>query len=180
MRALVFDNSPLSHFARAGELPTLEAITDGRRRCVVQEVIAELERGVRSYPALADVLESQWLERVQVAGPDSESPAEIQLFAIYAARLVVGERHLGEAATLAWAESNDAIAVIDERAATRHGRQRGVAVSGSLNLIAEACRSGQLSDEAACQLVDSLRTVHAYLPCDGASFLDWARREGLI
>lgn len=70
--------------------------------------------------------------------------------------------------------------VIDDRAATLHGRERAVEVVGSLKLIAEACRSGGITDQAACNLVDSLRDAEAYLPCDGASFLNWAREEGLI
>jgi predicted nucleic acid-binding protein len=180
VRALVFDNSPLSHFTRAGELGTLDVLTEGRRRCVVREVVAELESGLANYPELSVVLEAGWLEHVEVAAPDAATPDEIQLFAIYADRLVSGDRHVGEAATLAWAEAHAAVAVIDDRAGRRHGLERGLEVVGSLNLIADSCRTGQLSEDAAARLVDALRESHAYLPCDGASFVEWARSEGLF
>lgn len=45
MTTLVFDNTPLSHFARAGALPVLENITASFRRIAPAEVMRELIRG---------------------------------------------------------------------------------------------------------------------------------------
>lgn len=82
--ALVFNSSPLSHFARAGRLAVLDRITSGH------------------------------------------------------------QRDIGEASVLAWAEINEGVAVIDERAGRYAAEQRGVAVDGTLWLIANGVKSGAL------------------------------------
>lgn len=81
---------------------------------------------------------------------------------------------------LAWAEVNHAVAIIDERAGTRRGRQRGVEVHGTLWLVAEGFRLNLLSDEQAELLVTALSDTSAWFPCSGSEFLGWARREGLF
>jgi len=98
----------------------------------------------------------------------------------YMRRLGSGDRDLGEATVLAWAEVHGAIAVIDERVGTRHGRGRGVDVHGTLWVIAKAIRGGLLSDEQASEIVQALSDADASFPCDGSTFIEWARQEGLL
>ena len=175
MKPLIFDNSPLSHFARANELEALAAITAQRERFVTQAVLDELEVGVAAYRELAAVAQSEWLQVATV-----ESLPELQAFAEYARRLGSGVRDIGEAATLAWAEVHRGVAILDERAGTRHARERGVDAHGTLWLIAEGYRSHVLTAKQSEQLVDALNAAEAWFPCSGADFLAWAAGAGLL
>ena len=126
-----FDSSPLSCFARAGGMDLLRAICSDVRCVVTEAVRHELRRGMASQPAVRAALEADWIERVRVDGL-----AELSAFAEYARLLgSARERDVGEAATLAWAETHDAIAIIDERAAVRAARQRKVEHHGTLWLV---------------------------------------------
>ena len=86
------------------------------------------------------------------------------------------ERDGGEAATLAWAETHDAIALIDERAA----RRRKVAHHGTLWLVARGLARRSVSP-AACS---SWRCYWAAAPGSPSAaadeFIPWARDEGLL
>jgi predicted nucleic acid-binding protein len=175
LSGLVFDSSPLSHFARADELETLAEITASHERFVTQAVLDELSRGVADHPLLADVSRLPWLVRVR-----SDSLAELAVFAEYARVLGSGARDVGEASTLARAEIDGQIAIVDERAGTRLGRERGLEVHGTLWLIAEGYSAGLLGDAQAEDLVDALSDAEAWFPCRGSEFLDWARSEGLL
>jgi predicted nucleic acid-binding protein len=117
---IVFDTTPLSHFARARRLATLEAITAGHRRITTEAVRDELQDATALHPELAGVLELPWLEVVSTS-----TLGELRVFAEYARRLGAGPRNVGEASVLAWAEVNAAVAITDDQAAKNHGRQRG-------------------------------------------------------
>jgi hypothetical protein len=171
---IVFDSTPLNHFGRARRLVELEAITTGHRRVATEAVRGELEDGLAAHPDIGAVLQLPWLEFVSTG-----TLQELRVFAEYARRLGAGPRNVGEASVLAWAEVNGAIAIVDDRAATNHGRERRVEVHGSLWLIWEGYRLGHLDRPSAEGLVDALRDTEVWFPCDGATFFDWARREGL-
>jgi predicted nucleic acid-binding protein len=98
---LVFNTSPLSHFARAGELSILEDLTSDDECFVTKAVLEELERGSVAHPELAEIRRLEWLTVVPV-----DSLAELQAFAEYSRRLGSGLREVGEASTLAWAETH--------------------------------------------------------------------------
>ena len=55
------------------------------------------------------------------------------LLGVYS-RLGGGGRNIGEAATLAYAELHGMTAFVDDRVGRRHGRERGVVVTGTLEL----------------------------------------------
>jgi hypothetical protein len=97
--ALIFDTSPLSHFARAGELATLDELTRRYDRYVTQAVRDEIDRARALHPRLGDVTNASWLVVVRVDGL-----AELSAFADFARVLGSGVRDVGEAATLAWAQ----------------------------------------------------------------------------
>jgi len=53
-------------------------------------------------------------------------------------------------------------------------------VTGTLELICQGMRDNALEESEAKVIVDLLCDHEAFLPCDGATFLDWARAEGLL
>jgi predicted nucleic acid-binding protein len=175
MTALVFDSSPLSHFARVGRLAILDRLTVRYRRVVPRAVLDEIREGETQYPPLADVRGADWLEVVPCDGLP-----ELRVLSHYVQILGSGQRDIGEAAVLAWAEVNNGVAVIDERAGTRAAQARGVAVHGTLWLIVNGIRAGELSLSDAERLVDRLREVDARLPCTGGELFQWAKDRGLL
>lgn len=60
MTTLALDSTVLSHFARAGRLADLEAITASDECVVPAMVLDELTRGVAAYPALGTVAARGW------------------------------------------------------------------------------------------------------------------------
>lgn len=104
---LVFDTSPLSHFARAGQLDVLEAIVEGDDSFVTATVLGEIDIGLAVHHELKAVRRAPWLTPVRIEGL-----AELTVFAEYVRTLGSGPRNIGEAETLAWAETHDAVAVI--------------------------------------------------------------------
>lgn len=176
MTNLVFDNTPLSHFARAGVLPVLESIVAGFQCIVPGEVAQELVRGVPQHPALAATVSLSWIDIVELT-----EVAEIVAFARYKAELGGGiERNNGEAAVLAWASVHGGTAIIDERAGTRAARRDQIEVHGTLWLITNAIRDGKLLHAQAVTIIDQLGATDMALPTDGAGFLAWAHEEGLL
>ena len=137
----VFDAGPLSYFARAGRLETLRAIC-GDSRCVATDaVLEELRRGSDAHPSLLDVLDAAGLEHVGIEGLH-----ELAVFAEYAQVLRSSrEGDVGEAATLAWAETREAIAIVDDQAAANAGRQRKVETHGTLWLVIRGLRGPGIS-----------------------------------
>jgi predicted nucleic acid-binding protein len=173
---LIFDNTPLSHFARAGALSVLESITVGFRRVVPAEVVQEIIRGVPLHPALASVVALPWIEIVELT-----EVADIVAFARYKTELGGGvERNNGEAAVLAWASVHGGIVLIDERAGTRAARRDHIEAHGTLWFVANALRNGKLAEIQAVRIIDQLAATDMALPTDGAGFLAWAREEGLL
>lgn len=176
MTMLIFDNTPLSHFTRAGALPALEHLTAGHGRVAPAEVIRELIAGVPIHPAMAAVINLPWLEIVELIEIE-----EVAAFARYKAELGGGtERNNGEAAVLAWAHVHGGTAIIDERAGTRAARRDGIEAHGTMWLIANAFRDGKLTRATAITMVDRLAATDMALPTDGAGFMAWAHEEGLL
>ena len=162
MTPLVFDNTPLSHFARAGVLPVLENITASFQRIVPAEVLQELIRGIPYHPALAAAVSLPWINIVELG------EAEVLAFARYKAELGGGIDHNnGEAAVLAWASVNGGTAIIDERAGTRAGRRDNIEIHGTLWLVTNGIRSGKLSEAEAVTVIDQLAATNMALPTDG-------------
>lgn len=176
MRTLVFDNTPLSHFARAGQLEVLHAITHGFRSVVPTEVAKELVIGIPEYPSLSQAVDREWLESVEI-----DEITEVVRFARYKAEFGGGvHRNNGESAVLAWASVHNAIAIVDDAVASRAARRDDIEVHGTLWLVANGVRDGNLKRDAATRIVDLLASTDMRLPVDGAGFFAWAYEEGLL
>jgi predicted nucleic acid-binding protein len=158
-RTLVFDASPLNHFARAGELANLRLLVADFDAVTTPPVLGELRLGVAEHPAIADALTLDWIRVVHC-----DQLNEVYLFSQYMNRLGVAERNAGEASVLAWAESNGATAYVDDKEGCRAGRERGVPVNRTLQLIIAAYRSGRLDQAAAQKLVTALAEVDTRFP----------------
>ena len=170
------DNTPLSHFARAGRLSVLEAIVKPYQCMTPVEVQYEILAGVTAIPDLADVLRAQWLQPVELSGVH-----ELAAFARYKTQLGGGSNYnIGEAAVLAWAAVHGGVAIIDERAASRIARQEGILVHNTLWLVVQGVRQGELGRSVAETLVDELRATDMRLPTDGQGLFAWAYEQGLL
>jgi predicted nucleic acid-binding protein len=171
---LVFDNTVLSHFARAGQLAALQSLVASHRCVTPAEVIRELLAGVSEHPALAKAVNLSWVEVVELVEIE-----EVIAFARYKAEFGGGaERNNGEAAVLAWVFVHGGVAIVDERPATRAAK--GLQIHGTLWLVTNGVREGKLSREAAEAMVDDLGATGMKLPVDGAGFFAWAYTEGLL
>ncbi|MEQ1737050.1 MAG: hypothetical protein ABL886_11685, partial [Rhodoglobus sp.] len=176
MAVLVFDSSVLNAFARANRLADLERLTRGSTHVTTRAVLEELANGVSLYPLLAEVAQQPWLRSVSV-----DSLAELVAFNEYVRTLGSSSRNIGEASVLAHAEIHSAVAFVDDQAAVRAGKDRGVNVRRSLGVISEGINRQILARDEASALVDELvRLGGARLPCDGASFEAWAEGRGLL
>jgi predicted nucleic acid-binding protein len=164
---LTFDSTALSHFARAGRLADLEAITAADKCIIPSEVADELLKGSAIYPALGTVATRTWLQLVTL-----EELEEIVAFARYKGELGGGlEKNNGEAAVLAWATVHGGIAVIDERAATYIGECAGITVYGSLRLVIKGFKDRILDRATAEGIVDDLIRTGMRLPLTSGSAL---------
>jgi predicted nucleic acid-binding protein len=173
MPAVGIDATALSHFARAGQLGVLEAVTrPWVRRVTTQAVSSELANGpevvVDAFRAAA------WIEVVPV-----DDLAELRAVIRFANMLSAGERDLGEATVLGWSQVNGAVALVDEDTARQVGRREGVEVHGSLWFLHDGVVRLSLTEGEAAVVVDRLRLAGMYLPCDGAGFMRWCAANGL-
>ncbi|MFD0743645.1 hypothetical protein ACFQ1L_18880 [Phytohabitans flavus] len=171
----MFDTTCLSHFARADRLDVLGDLLAGDDSFVPHVVREEIREGIRAHPELAQVLTIEWLRIVPLDNLD-----RLRAFTIWTGRVGAGRRNLGEASVLAVAEELGAVALIDDRDATRVGRAHGIAVHGTIWLLARACRDGKLTEVGASNLVDALSGTGMRLPCTGADFPRFGRVHGLL
>ena len=175
MDALVFDTGPLSHFARADILGVLKIVVGERRAIVPEAVVTELEQGLSSHPRIQTVLDAEWIEQRKIA-----TPAEDRALEWFSARLVSGDRNVGDAAVLALAQTVPARAVIDDRAACALAKQAGVDLARTLNLLCQAVHSGLLTLGFVSDIADELLAHEYRLPFDPGEFEAWAARENIF
>lgn len=175
MPTLVFDTGPLSHFARAHRLDVLRAVAADRTVVIPRPVVEELRRGAHLHRDIGAVLEADWIEHRKI-----QSDAEAEAFRRYAARMVSGDRNVGEAAVLALAKTIRATAVVDDAVAFRLGKRSGVSCTRTLALLVGAVRLGTLTLDDVSDLADRLITTEYRLPFGPGEFARWAREENLF
>jgi predicted nucleic acid-binding protein len=172
---LVFDNTCLSHFARARRLELLEAITAGYDRATTVEVMDEILGGVADHPELGDLVGIPWLSIIELELHETVRAA------VFKAELGGSpDRDLGECTVLAVTEARDGTAVIDDQDAVATGRRHCVTVVGTIAIIAKALKRDLLQRTAAEQLIDELAATDMRLPCDGAGLFAWCYTNELL
>jgi predicted nucleic acid-binding protein len=168
---LVFDSSPLNHFARAGELLVLRDLVVDYECVTTKAVLGELRKGTGEHPVLQEAIDLEWIAIVACDDLD-----ELYLFGQYMNRLGNFERNAGEASVLAWAEAHSAAAYVDDQVACNVGRSRGVQVHRTLQLVINAFRTNILSESKAQILIQSLADTDARFPAAARENLfAWAR-----
>lgn len=171
----VFDTTPLTHFARAALDSELKQICEGVNCCVLKDVEKELRRGLDRFPENKRVLDVDWLTIQEL------SLADLALFSEYARRIgATGDHDTGECATLAWAESRQAIAIVDDQEARNAGEARGVRVHGTAWLIVQGFTNGLFTEDTANSLADRLLETGIRFPFQNGEFISWARRERVL
>ncbi|MGP9724508.1 hypothetical protein ACT3SZ_10900 [Corynebacterium sp. AOP40-9SA-29] len=172
---LVLDTGPLSHLAEAQWLSILRSVA-GRRRIVIPEAVAsEIRNGLHANPHLRHVIDAGWIVVLPMT-----SPEELKAYGRFAERLVVGSRNVGEAAVLAYAHVHGAVAVIDDGAGRKAGRDAGVTVQPTLALLCQAIREGLLTVPLVSDLADHLLETEYRLPFAQGGFQRWAEDNGLL
>jgi predicted nucleic acid-binding protein len=157
-------------------LDVLEKIVSPYTCLTPGEVVTEILVGMDAHPHLAKVPSLSWLRVVELAGFE-----EIVAFARYKTELGGGPwRNTGEAAVLAWTAVHGGVALIDERAGTRIAQRDGIEVHGTLWLVANGVRLGELPRTDAERIIDDLAATEMALPVDGRGFFAWAYAEGLL
>lgn len=176
MTNVVFDTTALSHFARAGRLDELKALTAGDDCILLGEVRAGLVKGVTDYPSLGGISADSWLQEVEL------ELNELAAFASYKGELGGGPgKNNGEAAVLAWVSVNGGMAIIDEEVGRNIGLRDGIQVHGSLWLVIRGFKNNVLDRATAEGIVDDLITTGMRLPVTtGADFFAWAYGAGLL
>ncbi|MGC4113163.1 MAG: hypothetical protein QM765_00480 [Myxococcales bacterium] len=88
---------------------------------------------------------------------------------------------MGESSVLAVAEVQGGIAVVDDQDAVQAAKEEGVPVLRSLGIISSGLKKGVFVEARAVEIIDALvKSGGARFPCDGAGFVAWAARYGLL
>lgn len=173
---LIFDTGPLSHFARAGWLEVLKDVVGDARQAVIPDIVArELRVGARRHAELSLVLTAEWISHRTLATDD-----QIKQFANFSELLVTGDRHVGEAAVLALAATEDATAVVDDAAARKAAQTHGIRYKPTLSLIFDAISGGMLTLTVASDLADDLIESEYRLPFERGGFERWLKDNHLL
>lgn len=172
---LVFDTSPLTHFARENWLGVLKAVVGEREALIPDVVVDELRAGAASDSRIQAVLEAQWIAHRELL-----SDEEVSAYANFAAFLVKKGRNRGEAGVLALASTTKAVAVVDDGAACRAGRAHGVRCQRTLALLCEAIQQDLLTVKLVSALADDLLMGQYRLPFGPGKFEAWATDNDLL
>lgn len=172
---LVFDTGPLSHFAQENWLGVLKAVVAPRTAVVPDMVVEELRRGAERDTRIRAVLDATWIEHRELL-----DDRELTAYESYAELLVYRERNRGEAAVLALAATAGGVAVVDDGAARRAARVRGVRYKPTLSLLCDAIRQDLLTVRLVSALADDLLAGVYRLPFGPGGFEKWAGDNGLL
>ena len=172
---LVLDTMCLAHFDRIDRLDVLGDLLSERQCWTTTAVREELRRGAGSGHEPGRVLDLLWLAVV----PQDEWD-HIVAFSRWAQRIGATEHNIGEVTVFAAAEVLRAVAITDDRNATAVARTYGLTVHGTIWVLAQACQEAKLTETGAANLVDMLRDSGMRLPCSGADFSAFARKQGIL
>jgi predicted nucleic acid-binding protein len=171
---LVFDTSPVLHFARNNWLGALKAVVGDRHALIPDVVVAELRSFASSDTRVEAALTAGWLEHREL-----RSPQEISAFAQFSSLLVRGDRNRGEAGVLALAKAAGGVAVIDDGAGRRAAKDHSIELRGTLGLLCDAIRDQLLTVKLVSALADDLLASQYRLPFGPGGFEQWATENDL-
>lgn len=154
----VFDTGPLRHFALAGWLGVLKYLTQDNYVVIPESVEAELLEQRHSHASLEQVLNADWIAVDH--GDDIQYLAE---FARYEKRLVAGGRNRGECGVLALGRCYGYTMIVDDRVPRKIADDEKLRARGTLALLCEAIREGQLTVSMVESLADDLLTGYLSL-----------------
>ena len=163
--AYVWDTSSLLHVSIAGRLDVLgefvkPSTQESWEHCVTAAVAEELVTNGQSAP--------DWASLVHVDGLN-----EIVAFGIWCQRLVGADPHnRGEASVAAWAESHNAIAIVDDKDARIVMQRNGLTAHGSLWMLCQVINCGRINVRTASGFVDAVIMAGARLPFNAGGFED--------
>lgn len=172
---LIFDTMVLSHCALADRLDVLGDLVLAYSCATTTLVWDELRTGAAQYPSIRAALTLDWIRLLAL-----DEDHEHRTFKRWVKQLGSGDRGQGEASVFAAAEEHGGIAVTDGGRATQVGRRYGLAVHGTVWLLAQACSNGKLTETNASALIEALRATGHRLPCTGSEFPNFVRRHGLL
>ncbi len=177
MGTLALDTCVISAFSSAGHFGVLGRILARHRCVVVEEVRAELRAGAASgLSCLNEALEAPWLEPVRL-----RSIAELRRFAFFIERLGTGGRDIGEAATMAWAQSNGGAVVTDDQVAFTLCQKEGIVCIRTLRLLATGVSENIVSVHQAGSILEEMVAQGARLRFKTATeFVDWYLVSGRV
>lgn len=159
MTTLVWDASALHHPARADRLDVLCELARGEpqdpwQHVTTAAVLDELSAYGLSVPDLG------WLDTVHVDGID-----ELRSLVTWMQRVGATMGHnRGEATVFTWAETHEAIAIVDDRSARRAAQQHGLEAHGTLWILAKGVEHGRATVDSASNLADTLLKHGARTP----------------
>jgi len=171
----VFDTGPLRHFALAGWLGVLKYLTHDNNVLIPESVEAELLEQRHSHASLEQILNADW-----IAVDQSDDIQYLAEFARYEKRLVAGGRNRGECGVLALGRCYGYTMIIDDRVPRKIADDEKLHARGTLALLCEAIREGQLTVSMVESLADDLLTGTYHLPFKPGGFRVWATWQGLI
>ncbi|GAB3717190.1 hypothetical protein GCM10027598_27760 [Amycolatopsis oliviviridis] len=172
---LVFDTSPLAHFARQNWLGVLKAVVGEREAIVPDVVVDELNEMALRDDRVAVAAAADWIQRREL-----RTSEEIREFAYFSSLLVRGNRNRGESGVLALAKTAGGTAVIDDGAGRRAARANSVPLKPTLSLLCEAIRKDLLTIKLVSALADDLLISQYRLPFSPGQFETWAKDNGVV
>ncbi|MDR2896634.1 MAG: hypothetical protein LBV30_08330 [Propionibacteriaceae bacterium] len=174
--AWVVDTGPFAHLARAEWLGVLKMLAPGGKVIVPDAVQRELRTGAEKYRSLGDVLKQDWIS-IRVLNSD----AELESFARYARRLVGDDgRNIGECEVLALAEVHGFTPLIDDGAACKAAKQKGIEPLRTLRLLCNAVTQNLLTVDTVSAVADDLLATNYRIPVEPGGFRRWASENGLL
>ena len=174
MSSIVFDATALIHFSRAGRLRELQVSSTEDEAILLVNVSKELEQGGPLRPTLdpatvawlkaADLTEMTELAALPATGRNwAAEPSEIT------------EKLLSRMDLNKWGTA------IIEEVARNIGQDDGLAIHGSLWLLARSFNDGILDRATTEGTISDLLSSGMRLPCkNGTDFIPWAQSVGLI
>lgn len=172
---LVFDPSPLIHFARQSWLGVLKSVVGDRMALIPDVVVDELTNSAAMDYRVRAALEADWIERREL-----RTAQELSAFARFSSLLVRNNRNRGEAGVLALAQTCGGTAVIDDGAGRHAAKSHGVRLRPTLALLCEAIRGDLLTVELVESLADDLLASQYRLPFPPGGFRSWGQEHNLF